>query len=369
MDAANCVIDINLALHDYVLDGLIKQFNPDPITDTYSIYQNVASTQTGNNLLSLAIQSFLQWKVMSQGVQWVTITEDNQGQRLDNFLVSQLKGVPRSLIYRIIRKGEVRVNKKRCKQTDRLEIGDMVRIPPVRVSDPKQAPAASSALKDRLAERILYEDDVVLAINKPQGLAVHGGSGVNLGLIEALRQLYPQQKFLELVHRLDRDTSGVILVAKKRSALKHLHDQLRSKKMQKIYHCVVLGQWPNKTRAVDAPLERYQRGGERMVKVSREGKPSLTTYKVLKQGKGWTLMQASPKTGRTHQIRVHCLHAGAVIAGDEKYANEQELAQSKALGCSRLMLHAAQLTFTHPRSEESIVVAAPKDGVMAKFNG
>lgn len=304
---------------------------------------------------------------MSQGVKFVTINEDNDGQRLDNFLMSQLKGVPRSLVYRIIRKGEVRVNKKRCKQTDRLTIDDVVRIPPVRVSEPAQAAPASEQLKQTLHSRILYEDDVLLAVNKPHGLAVHGGSGVKLGLIEALRQLYPEQKFLELVHRLDRDTSGVILVAKKRSALKHLHDQLRSKKMRKIYHCVVLGRWPDNKAAVDAPLERYQRGEERMVRVSRAGKPSLTTYQVLKAGKGWTLMEASPKTGRTHQIRVHCLYAGAVIAGDEKYCDEQALAYSKDIGCDRLMLHATQLTFQHPRTNKLITLDAPKEGVMAKF--
>lgn len=305
---------------------------------------------------------------MSQGVKFVTISEDNEGQRLDNFLMSQLKGVPKSLIYRIIRKGEVRINKKRCKQTDRLAIDDIVRIPPVRVSEPAQVVPASEQLKQTLKSRILYEDDILLAVNKPHGLAVHGGSGVKLGLIEALRQLYPQQKFLELVHRLDRDTSGVILVAKKRSALKHLHDQLRSKKMNKIYHCVVLGRWPENKTAVDAPLERYQRGEERMVRVSRAGKQSLTTYGILKRGKDWTLMQASPKTGRTHQIRVHSLYGGAVIAGDEKYCTDDELACSKEIGCDRLMLHAVQLTFEHPRSNKRITLDAPKEGVMAKFS-
>ncbi|WP_119396362.1 RluA family pseudouridine synthase [Salinibius halmophilus] len=304
---------------------------------------------------------------MSQGVRFVTINEDNDGQRLDNFLMSQLKGVPKSLVYRIIRKGEVRVNKKRCKQTDRLAIDDVVRIPPVRVSEPSAAAPASEQLKQTLQARILYEDDVMIAVNKPHGLAVHGGSGVKLGLIEALRQLYPQQKFLELVHRLDRDTSGVILVAKKRSALKHLHDQLRGKTMRKIYHCVVLGRWPDGKSAVDAPLERYQRGEERLVRVSRAGKPSVTGYKVLKRGKGWTLMEASPKTGRTHQIRVHCLYGGGVIAGDEKYCTPEELAYSKSIGCDRLMLHAAQLTFQHPRTGKRLTLDAPKEGVMLNF--
>ncbi len=262
----------------------------------------------------------------NQQVRLVTIDEDNVGQRIDNFLLSKLKGVPKSMIYRIVRKGEVRVNKKRIKPEYKLAEGDQVRIPPVRVSEEnyRTAPSANLERVSRLEDRILFEDKHILVLNKPAGIAVHGGSGVDYGVIEALRSLRPQQKFLELVHRLDKDTSGVLLVAKKRSALKHLHDQLRHKQMQKDYQALVRGEWQKHDKVVKAPLLKLTlKSGERIVRVNTEGKASETRFKILQRYDGATLVQASPVTGRTHQIRVHCQYAGHPIACDEKYSEQK----------------------------------------------
>lgn len=212
-------------------------------------------------------------------VELVTIDEDNLGQRIDNFLVTKLKGVPKSMIYRIVRKGEVRVNKKRIKPEYKLQDGDIVRIPPVRVSasEDKPGPSAKLTKVSQLEGRILFEDKAIIVLNKPAGIAVHGGSGVDFGVIEAMRSLRPQQKFLELVHRLDKETSGVLLIAKKRRALKHLHDQLRYKKMQKDYMALVRGEWQNHDKVINAPLLKLTlKSGERIVRVNQEGKPSET---------------------------------------------------------------------------------------------
>ncbi|BCV53645.1 23S rRNA pseudouridine(955/2504/2580) synthase RluC [Shewanella algae] len=300
----------------------------------------------------------------NQQVRLVTIDEDNVGQRIDNFLLSKLKGVPKSMIYRIVRKGEVRVNKKRIKPEYKLAEGDQVRIPPVRVSEEnyRTAPSANLERVSRLEDRVLFEDKHILVLNKPAGIAVHGGSGVDYGVIEALRSLRPQQKFLELVHRLDKDTSGVLLVAKKRSALKHLHDQLRHKQMQKDYQALVRGEWQKHDKVVKAPLLKLTlKSGERIVRVNTEGKASETRFKILQRYDGATLVQASPVTGRTHQIRVHCQYAGHPIACDEKYSEQKFDDSMRALGLNRLFLHAAQLKFTHPDTETEMTVQAPLD--------
>ena len=296
-------------------------------------------------------------------VRIVAISEEEAGQRIDNFLRTQLKGVPKSMIYRILRKGEVRVNKKRIKPEYKLEAGDEVRIPPVRVAEREEA--AISPKLDRvasLANAILYEDDYILVLNKPSGTAVHGGSGLSFGVIEGLRALRPEARFLELVHRLDRDTSGILLVAKKRSALRSLHEQLREKGMQKDYLALVRGQWPSHVKVVQAPLlKNILQSGERMVRVSSEGKPSETRFKVEERYAQATLVKASPVTGRTHQIRVHTLHAGHPIAFDDRYGEREFDKLLAPTGLRRLFLHAAALSFTHPHSGDRMRMEAPLD--------
>lgn len=296
-------------------------------------------------------------------VQFVTIDGDEAGQRIDNFLLARLKGVPKSMIYRIIRKGEVRVNKGRIKPEYKLNAGDSIRIPPVRVSE-KEEVAVSPKLDKvaALANCILYEDDHLMLINKPSGTAVHGGSGLSFGVIEGLRALRPEARFLELVHRLDRDTSGVLLIAKKRSALRALHEQLRLKQMQKDYLALVRGQWQSHTKVVQAPLlKNILQSGERVVKVSNEGKPSETRFKVEERFEFATLVKASPVTGRTHQIRVHALHAGHPIAFDDRYGDRDFDAQLVETKLKRLFLHASSLTFTHPSTGEQMRIEAPMD--------
>ncbi|URQ62172.1 23S rRNA pseudouridine(955/2504/2580) synthase RluC [Pantoea alhagi] len=296
-------------------------------------------------------------------VQIVAISAEEAGQRIDNFLRTQLKGVPKSMIYRILRKGEVRVNKKRIKPEYKLQAGDEVRIPPVRVAEREEA--AISPKLERVAslkDAILYEDEYILILNKPSGTAVHGGSGLSFGVIEGLRALRPEARFLELVHRLDRDTSGVLLVAKKRSALRSLHEQLREKGMQKDYLALVRGQWPSHIKAVQAPLlKNILQSGERIVRVSSEGKPSETRFKVEERYAFATLVKASPVTGRTHQIRVHTLHAGHPIAFDDRYGEREFDKQLSATGLRRLFLHAAALSFNHPHSGDRMRIEAPLD--------
>ncbi|CAG9417433.1 23S rRNA pseudouridine(955/2504/2580) synthase RluC [Providencia alcalifaciens] len=294
-------------------------------------------------------------------VQFIDISDDEAGQRIDNFLLSKLKGVPKSMIYRIIRKGEVRVNKGRIKPEYKLLEGDQVRVPPVRVAERETAPVSAKLDKvAALADCILYEDESILVINKPSGTAVHGGSGLSFGVIEGLRALRPEARFLELVHRLDRDTSGILLVAKKRSALRALHEQLRLKQMQKDYLALVRGNWQSHTKVVQAPLlKNILQSGERVVRVSSEGKPSETRFKVEERFENATLVKASPVTGRTHQIRVHTLHAGHPIAFDDRYGDKQFDSQLADTGLKRLFLHAYALKFTHPKSGEEMRVVAP----------
>lgn len=284
-------------------------------------------------------------------VQFVTIDADYEGQRIDNFLRTLLKGVPKSMIYRIVRKGEIRVNKKRVKPEYKLCANDEVRLPPVRVSEPNAGPSTKLNIVASLESHIIFEDDVLIVVNKPSGLAVHGGSGLSFGVIEALRSLRPQAKFLELVHRLDRDTSGCLLIAKKRSALRHLHEQLRNKTVDKRYNALVAGNWPENRFKVKAPLlKNILKSGERLVSVSTEGKESETRFRILESFNDATLVEASPITGRTHQIRVHSLHAGHPIAGDSKYGDENFDQRMVKLGLSRLFLHALSLAYVHPVS-------------------
>lgn len=298
---------------------------------------------------------------MKTPVQFVTVDENHNGQRIDNFLMTAIKGVPRSLIYRIVRKGEVRVNKGRAKPELKLKTGDVVRIPPLELVDAEAPTKASNGLLEALAQRIVFENDSLLIIDKPAGLAVHGGSGVKLGLIEALRQMRPQEKMLELVHRLDRDTSGLILVARKRAALVALHNDLRDGRVDKRYLAVVHGKWPAKITEINAAILKNElAGGERYVKISSQGKPSKTGFEVLEYKSGFSLIEAKPFTGRTHQIRVHAKHAGFCLASDEKYASIEQVAQAKAAGFKRLCLHAHQLTFSLPGGEGGkITVTAP----------
>lgn len=313
-------------------------------------------------------------KIISASVQFLDISEDESGQRLDNFLLAKLKGVPKSLIYRIVRKGEVRVNKGRVKPEYKLQAQDVVRVPPVRVAEKNEAPISTKLNKvAELEQQILYEDEVLLVINKPSGIAVHGGSGLNFGVIEALRALRPQARFLELVHRIDRDTSGILLVAKKRSALRHLHEQLREKTVQKDYLALVRGQWQSHVKSIKAPLLKNElASGERIVKVSEAGKPSETRFQIEERYcQEATLVKASPVTGRTHQIRVHTQYAGHPIACDDKYGEAEFDAKMQTLGLNRLFLHAYSIRFTHPKTGEEMVITAPLDktlkGVLAKL--
>ncbi|MBN6073725.1 23S rRNA pseudouridine(955/2504/2580) synthase RluC [Aggregatibacter actinomycetemcomitans] len=305
-------------------------------------------------------------KIINSSVQFLTVSDDEAGQRLDNFLLARLKGVPKSLIYRIVRKGEVRVNKGRSKPEYKLLVDDVVRIPPVRVAEKVQATISNKLTKvAQLEQHIIFEDNYLLVLNKPSGIAVHGGSGLDFGVIEALRALRPEARFLELVHRLDRDTSGILLVAKKRSALRNLHEQLREKTVQKDYLALVRGQWQSHCKVVQAPLLKNElAGGERIVKVSEQGKPSETRFSVEERYANATLIKASPVTGRTHQIRVHTQYAGHPIAFDSKYGDKQFDQHMAELGLNRLFLHAYAIRFEHPYSGETLRLTAPLDEKM-----
>lgn len=293
-------------------------------------------------------------------VRFVTIDDGRAGQRIDNFLLTLLKGVPKSRIYKLLRTGEVRVNKGRIKAEYRLELGDLVRIPPVRVSESEPGPSPSLRKIQALDDAVLLETDGYIVINKPAGMAVHGGSGVSYGVIEGLRALRPEAPFLELVHRLDRDTSGCLLVAKKRSALRAFHEALREKDMDKVYQALVIGKWSTRKQLINAPLLKNElQSGERVVRVHPEGKESQTRFAVLENYSGCTLVEASPLTGRTHQIRVHAAHAGHPLLGDEKYGNDETVVLAGELGLKRLFLHAASLTFVEPGTGKTITVTAP----------
>ncbi|MEC7118802.1 MAG: RluA family pseudouridine synthase [Pseudomonadota bacterium] len=292
-----------------------------------------------------------------QQVTWFVVTEYQEGQRLDNYLVTRLKGVPKTRIYRLIREGEVRVNKGRVRADTRLQIGDQVRVAPIRrhVHQAKAEAVISDTLAQGLAERIVYEDDGLIVLDKPSGIAVHGGSGVEFGVIEALRQALGKS-YLELIHRIDRDTSGLLMISKKRSVLKKLQDHLRDGKIRKTYQAIVKGQVLLDKQRINAPLLRYELpNGERRVRVASDGKPSQTDWVVKERLQGATLVEASPLTGRTHQIRVHGLSIGHALLGDDKYGHEQVFTAVKP---RRLCLHAARLQI--PEYPE-IVAPMPDD--------
>ncbi|CAN5438619.1 RluA family pseudouridine synthase [soil metagenome] len=291
-------------------------------------------------------------------VQLLTISDEEAGQRIDNFLLRICKGVPKSHIYRVLRSGEVRVNKGRIDQTYRLVEGDIVRVPPVRVAEKSAQTAPGAEFK------ILLEDNHLLVIDKPAGVAVHGGSGVSYGVIEQLRAARPDAKFLELVHRLDRDTSGILLLAKKRSALTNLHEQIREGQLDKRYLVLVHGDWKNPRQHIKLPLFKYNApDGERRVRVQADGLASHTVFSLLQKFASFALLEAELKTGRTHQIRVHLASSGFAIAGDDKYGdfalNRALLkADGSRLALKRMFLHAHQITFVHPESGRPVTLNA-----------
>ncbi|WP_077342845.1 23S rRNA pseudouridine(955/2504/2580) synthase RluC [Pseudocolwellia agarivorans] len=301
-------------------------------------------------------------------VRFITIDSEDAGQRVDNFLVKTLKGVPKSHIYRLLRKGEIRANKKRIKPEYKLVDKDVLRVAPIRLAEKTDTVSTQLNIVANLEKQILFEDERLIVINKPSGMAVHGGSGLNFGLIEAMRALRPDARMLELVHRLDRDTSGCLVIAKKRSALRNLHEQLRNKTVQKFYHALVKGQWSAKVTKVTEGLRKNDlKSGERVVIVDNiNGKESETRFKILQQYQNATLVRAFPVTGRTHQIRVHCQVKGHAIACDEKYGNEAFDAEMKSIGLKRLFLHAASIEFTHPLSNERMKIEAPLDADLQK---
>ena len=303
-------------------------------------------------------------------VRHLVVDEESAGQRLDNYLLRHLKGVPKTHVYRVIRSGEVRVNKGRAAADTRVAAGDDVRVPPVRL--PERSAAASTPAPAREFP-ILFEDDHLLAIDKPAGVAVHGGSGVSSGVIEQLRQARPEAKFLELVHRLDRETSGVLLLAKKRSALTHLQDQFRErgagKTVGKTYATLVVGDWPENRKVIDVPLHKFLTAdGERRVRATspadEQGKRSITLVRVVRRLGPFTLLDVTIKTGRTHQIRVHLAGEGHPIAGDDKYGDfalNKRLARGEAapVRLERMFLHARRLSFTHPSTGLTVELSAP----------
>ena len=301
-------------------------------------------------------------------VQLIQISEEYTDQRLDNFLFTLLKGVPKSRIYRSVRTGEVRVNKGRVDAKYRLLAGDIVRIPPLRTADREETSFVANDLRVYLQNSVLFEDDGFLVINKPAGFAVHGGSGVSSGIIEGLRIIRPDAHFLELVHRLDKDTSGCLLIAKKRSTLRALHVLFREDLINKSYLALLQGQWHEKHKIVNAPLLKFvNQGGERRVVVNKQGKDAETAFRRVKLFSESTLVEAFPKTGRTHQIRVHALSMGHPIVGDERYGNDDMNKLFSIKGYKRMFLHAANLAFKHPVSGEELTFIAPLPDQLTKL--
>nr|WP_192867712.1 23S rRNA pseudouridine(955/2504/2580) synthase RluC [Paraphotobacterium marinum] len=293
-------------------------------------------------------------------VQFITIDENQLHQRIDNFLINFLKTVPKTLIYRIIRKGEVRVNKKRVKPSFKLSIGDIVRVPPLKIEEKNSIHSYQNLeIIKNLNNKVLYEDSNILVINKPSGLAVHGGSGINIGLIESLRVSRTDLKYLELIHRIDRDTSGILMIAKKRSFLRSIQEQFRIKNIRKTYVALVKGNWDRSNKIINKPL--YKNEINSVVKVDPMGKKSVTRVKVIKEFENATFIEASPITGRTHQIRVHCLSEGHPIANDNRYGDHEFDVQMKKMGLDRMFLHAMELEFFYPPINEMLVIKAPLD--------
>lgn len=304
-------------------------------------------------------------------VSWLNVDDASAGQRIDNFLLRVCKGVPKSHIYRILRSGEVRVNKGRVDASYRLEHGDTVRVPPIRVAQPAGSPVSAPAA----AFPVLYEDDCLIALDKPAGIAVHGGSGVSFGVIEQMRAARPAARMLELVHRLDRETSGVLLLAKKRAALISLHEQIREGRLDKRYLVCARGAWPahwGVRRAVKAPLHKYLTAdGERRVRVQPDGLASHTIFNLRRRLGDYLLLEAELKTGRTHQIRVHLAHLGLPIVGDDKYGDfplNKDLARPGARpGLRRMFLHAWRLSIKHPTSGMPLAFEAPLPAECGNF--
>jgi len=302
--------------------------------------------------------------VSAPAVRYIEVAEDEAGQRIDNYLLARLKGVPKSHIYRIVRGGEVRVNMKRVAVSRKVAAGDRIRIPPLRLPQ-RDAPEPAPHFK----LPVLFEDEHLLAIDKPAGLAVHGGSGVAHGVIESLRSMRPQARFLELVHRLDRETSGVLLLAKKRSALTALHEMMRSREMDKRYLAGVAGRFRNERQRVRVSLaKRVTKEGERRVSVSNSGQEAETVFHLLERTPEWSLLEAELLTGRTHQIRVHLAHLGHPVLGDDKYGDFELNKALRKQGLKRMFLHAAKLSFAHPTTGETLVLSSPLPADLEKFS-
>ena len=298
---------------------------------------------------------------------WREVDESAQDQRIDNYLQKILKGVPKSHIYRILRSGEVRVNSRRVQASYRLQDGDKVRLPPIRTGvKPSRVGAAASVA--RFSGAVLLEDEDLLVVDKPSGVAVHGGSGISSGVIEQLRAARPALRFLELVHRLDRDTSGVLILAKKRTALTGLHAQLRDGAVRKHYLALVFGEWKDAKRNVKVALHKYvSSSGERRVVVDEEGQQAHTVFRLIRNLPGYSLLDAELKTGRTHQIRVHLAHIGYPIAGDDKYGDFDANKRLMKQGLKRMFLHAASLEFSHPRNAQMVRIEAPLAPELERF--
>ena len=316
--------------------------------------------------------------ISKDSVSLITVAEHEAGQRLDNYLIKILKGVPKSHIHRIIRAGEVRLNKKRCKPDSRIQTGDLLRIPPVRTAEKQRSSENRAQAVPAREFNIIYEDDALLVIDKPAGTAVHGGSGVSFGVIEQIRRARPEARYLELVHRLDKDTSGLLMIAKKRSALVKLHEAIRNDHPKKIYLALGVGKLPNDSFHVKLPLFKYTGAqGEKMVRVSEDGQSAHTIFRVLNRFSDdllhqvglsqLTLVQATLKTGRTHQIRVHLQSQDCPIAGDERYGDYQANKRLQKLGLKRMFLHAAELHLDHPLTGEKLILKAPLPQDLAQF--
>ena len=316
--------------------------------------------------------------ISKDSVSLITVAEHEAGQRLDNYLIKILKGVPKNHIHRIIRAGEVRLNKKRCKPDSRIQTGDLLRIPPVRTAEKQRSSENSLEAVPAREFTIIYEDDALLVIDKPAGTAVHGGSGVSFGVIEQIRRARPEARYLELVHRLDKDTSGLLMIAKKRSALVKLHEAIRNDHPKKIYLALGVGKLPNDSFHVKLPLFKYTGAqGEKMVRVSEDGQSAHTIFRVLNRFSDdllhqvglshLTLVQATLKTGRTHQIRVHLQSQHCPIAGDERYGDYQANKRLQKLGLKRMFLHAAELHLDHPLTGEKLILKAPLPQDLAQF--
>ncbi|HEX7030536.1 MAG TPA: RluA family pseudouridine synthase [Gammaproteobacteria bacterium] len=286
---------------------------------------------------------------------------EDDGQRLDNFLIRHLKGVPRSHVYRLLRTGQVRVNGGRVKAQYRVAAGDKVRLPPVRQAAASDAPPPPKRAKRELEDRILFEDERVVVINKPAGMAVHGGSGLSFGVIEALRSARPDAPFLELAHRLDRETSGCLVICKKRSALRRVHELLREGGVEKRYLALVAGSWSRRQEEIRLTLKKQVHGGERMVDVRADGKESVSLFRAIEYYPGATLMEVDIHTGRTHQIRVQAAHVGHPLLGDDKYGDREANRAFRKLGLKRLFLHAASIGFEWPDNHNRVDVSAPLD--------